>query len=228
MTTLAGLIIIILISFLIIKVGSIALRMTGIDKEAANFQSLSAFTGTGFTTFEAEDVVNYINRRRVIKILMLLGNVGIVSIITMLILSFSGEGFSQSFRKLGFIGLTIIAIIIISAVKGLENFLDSFIEKRLATFTKLSMGAFHEMLRLTNGYGVAEIVIPADHTLAGKRLFESNLRSSDILVLAVKRNSSLIPAPRADELLAPKDRLVCFGLLKNIAAVTESAASADN
>jgi hypothetical protein len=223
MTTLAGLIIIIMISFLIIKVGSIALRMTGIDKEAANFQSLSAFTGTGFTTFEAEDVVNYINRRRVIKILMLLGNVGIVSIITMLILSFSGDNISESFTKLGIIGLVILAIIIISAVRGLENFIDGFIEKRLAKFTKFSMGAFHEMLRLANGYGVAEIVIPVDHALSGKRLFESNLRSSDILVLAIKRDGSLIPAPRADELLTPKDRLVCFGFLKNIAALTEPA-----
>ena len=223
MTTLAGLIIVIIISYLIIKVGSIALRMAGIDKESANFQSLSAFTGTGFTTFEAEDVVNYHNRRRVIKILMLLGNVGIVSIITMLILSFSGGDISQTAAKLGLLGLVIFAIIIFSAVRGLETFIDNFIAKRLAKFTQFSMGSFQEMLRLTNGYGVAEIVVPKDHDLAGKRLFESNLRSSEILVLAVKRRSILIPAPKADELIEPEDKLICFGLLKNISVVTESA-----
>ena len=221
MTTLAGLIIVIIISFLIIKVGSIALRMTGIDKEAANFQSLSAFTGTGFTTFEAEDVVNYNDRRRVIKILMLLGNVGIVSIITMLILSFSGSNISQTAAKLGLLGLVVLAIIIFSAVRGLESFIDGFIEKRLSRFTQFSMGSFQEMLRLTNGYGVAEIVVPENHDLAGKRLFESNLRSSEIIVLAVKRRMMLIPAPKADELIEPEDRLICFGLLKNISAVTQ-------
>ncbi len=223
MTTLAGLIIIIIISFLIIRVGSIALRMTGIDKESANFQSLSAFTGTGFTTFEAEDVVNYHNRRRVIKILMLLGNIGIVSVITMLILSFSDGNISQTAAKLGLLGLVVVAIVIFSAAKGLESFVDTFIAKRLARFTQFSMGSFHEMLRLTHGYGVAEIIVPGDHDLAGKRLFESNLRSSDILVLAVKRHSRLIPAPRADELIEPDDKLICFGLLENISKVTDMA-----
>ena len=223
MTTLAGLIIVIIISFLIIKVGSIALRMTGIDKESANFQSLSAFTGTGFTTFEAEDVVNYHNRRRVIKILMLLGNVGIVSIITMLILSFSGGDISQTVAKLGLIGLVILAIVIFSAAHGLESFVDNFIAKRLARFTQFSMGSFHEMLKLTHGYGVAEIVVPGDHELAGKRLFESDLRSSDIIVLAIKRRAVLVPAPRADELIEADDKLICFGLLENISRVTEPA-----
>lgn len=223
MTTLAGLIIVIIISFLIIKVGSIALRMTGIDRESASFQSLSAFTGTGFTTFEAEDVVNYYNRRRVIKILMLLGNVGIVSIITMLILSFSNSDISQTAAKLGLLGLVILAIVIFSAVRGLDSFIDNFIAKRLASFTQFSMGSFHEMLRLTHGYGVAEIIVPEDHDLAGKRLFESELRSSDIIVLAIKRRSKLIPAPKADELIEPEDKLICFGLLENISVVTESA-----
>ena len=221
MTTLAGLIIVIIVSFLIIKVGSIALRMTGVDKESANFQSLSAFTGTGFTTFEAEDVVNYHDRRRIIKILMLLGNAGIVSIITMLILSFSGSNISHTAAKLGLLGIVIVAIVIFSAVRGLETFVDNFIAKRLSRFTQFSMGSFQEMLRLTNGYGVAEIVVPKDHDLAGKRLFESNLRSNDILVLAVKRRMMLIPAPKADELIEPEDRLICFGLLKNISAVTQ-------
>jgi hypothetical protein len=221
MTTLAGLIIVIIVSYLIIKVGSIALRMTGIDKESANFQSLSAFTGTGFTTFEAEDVVNYHDRRKIIKILMLLGNVGIVSIITMLILSFSGGNISQTAAKLGLLGLVILAIIIFSAVRGLESFIDTFIAKRLSKFTQFSMGSFQEMLRLTNGYGVAEIVVPKDHDLAGKRLFESNLRNNEILVLAVKRRTMLIPAPKADELIEPDDRLICFGFLKNISAVTQ-------
>ncbi|HER43315.1 MAG TPA: potassium transporter TrkA [Candidatus Eisenbacteria bacterium] len=221
MTTLAGLIIVIIVSFLIIKVGSIALRMTGVDKESANFQSLSAFTGTGFTTYEAEEVVNYHNRRRIIKILMLLGNAGIISIITMLILAFSHGDISETAAKLGLLGIVILGIIIFSVVRGLETFIDNFIAKRLARFTQFSMSSFHEMLRLAHGYGVAEIVVPKGHELAGKRLFESNLRENEILVLAVKRDSVLIPAPKADELIEPEDRLICFGMLKNISAAVQ-------
>ena len=47
----------IFISFLFVKAAAIALMMTGLEKNKARFQALSAFTGTGFTTKEAEIVV---------------------------------------------------------------------------------------------------------------------------------------------------------------------------
>jgi len=40
--------------------------MTGMEKKKARFQALSAFAGTGFTTKEAESVVNYPARRKII------------------------------------------------------------------------------------------------------------------------------------------------------------------
>ena len=48
----------ILISFLFVRAASIAFMMTGLDKNKARFQALSAFSGTGFTTKEAESIVN--------------------------------------------------------------------------------------------------------------------------------------------------------------------------
>ena len=71
----------ILISFLIVRVGAIALMMTGIDREKANFQALSAFTRAGFTTREAELVVGDHRRRRIVSWLIILGNAGLVAII---------------------------------------------------------------------------------------------------------------------------------------------------
>ena len=49
------------------------MMMTGMDRKRAVFQALSAFSGTGFTTKEAEFVVNHPVRRRVIIWLMILG-----------------------------------------------------------------------------------------------------------------------------------------------------------
>ena len=219
--SLVALIIVIIFSALIIKVGSIALRMTGIDKESADFQSLSAFTGTGFTTTEAEHIVDHPKRRRVIKSLMILGNIGIVSAVTMLILSFRGVTLTQSLTKLGILGLAAVALIVFSVAKGLENAFDSFIEKRLSKMTHFSMGAFNEVIRLASGYGIAEISITGDHYLCGKQLLESNLSQSDILVLAIKRGFHLLATPKAVERIERGDKLVCFGLLKNIAGVAD-------
>jgi hypothetical protein len=217
-----ALISIILISALIIKIGSTALRMTGIDKETSRFQSLSAFTGTGFTTTEAENIVNHPQRRKIVKTLMLLGNVGIVTVVATVFLSFRGGTLSDSLTKLGLIGIVFFVLLFASLIKGLENVLDRFIERRLSKMTHFSTGGFSEIVKLARGYGIAEVGIPADHPLGGKKLFESNLSSSDIMVLAIKRGFRLIPTPKANEAIEEGDKLLCFGRLKNLTAVAAS------
>lgn len=39
----------VLISMLIVRIGSIAFEMTGLERDKARFQALSCFSGTGFT-----------------------------------------------------------------------------------------------------------------------------------------------------------------------------------
>jgi Trk-type K+ transport system membrane component len=87
----AGIIPVILIlvfSILINRVASIALMHTGLSRESSRFQARSAFTGVGFTTSESEKVVNHPVRRRILLILMILGNAGIVTGVASLIIVF--------------------------------------------------------------------------------------------------------------------------------------------
>jgi len=80
---------VILVSFLIVRAAAIALMMTGMDEKRARFQALSSFSGTGFTTKEAEFVMNHPVRRRIITWLMILGNAGIVTVIVTATSSFA-------------------------------------------------------------------------------------------------------------------------------------------
>ncbi len=217
-----ALVFVIFLSAMIIKVGSIALRMTGIDKETSRFQSLSAFTGTGFTTTEAENIVNHPQRRKIVKTLMLLGNIGIITVVATLFLSFRENSLSESLAKIGVLGIVLIVLIVLSLVKGLENVVDRFIEKRLSRMTQFSMGGFSEIARLARGYGIAEVSIRAGNPLGGKKLFESNLSQSDIMVLAIKRGVQLIPTPKANEVIETGDKLLCFGRLKNLTTIAAS------
>jgi hypothetical protein len=57
---------IVFVSFLIVRAGSTALTLTGLDQKRARFQALSAYSGTGFTTKETEAVVNHPQRRHII------------------------------------------------------------------------------------------------------------------------------------------------------------------
>jgi len=43
------------VSLLVIRVATVGLTMTGISKDPAHFQALSAFTGSGFTTQESKE-----------------------------------------------------------------------------------------------------------------------------------------------------------------------------
>lgn len=49
----------VLISAVVVRVGAVALEMTGLDKDKASFQALSCFSGTGFTTREAELIAGH-------------------------------------------------------------------------------------------------------------------------------------------------------------------------
>jgi len=79
--------IILSLSVFLIRVASVALRVTGLVDSSARFQALSAFTGTGFTTREAESVVNYPVRRNIVSMLMIIGNMGVVTVLATVVVS---------------------------------------------------------------------------------------------------------------------------------------------
>jgi hypothetical protein len=60
------------------------------SRDSARFQARSAFSGSGFTTTESESVVSHPVRRRIIMLLMLLGNAGLVTMIATLLGGFVG------------------------------------------------------------------------------------------------------------------------------------------
>ena len=65
--------------------GSIALEATGMERSRARFQAMSALTGTGFTTREAENIVGHPRRRLIVGWMMFLGSVGIILFLLILL-----------------------------------------------------------------------------------------------------------------------------------------------
>ena len=100
MVALSGLLVVILISLVITRVATVALMLTGLSRESARFQARSALSGVGFTTGEAEAVVNHPLRRRVVMVLMLLGGAGTVTVMGALFLSFANADASQRTTRL--------------------------------------------------------------------------------------------------------------------------------
>lgn len=68
-----------------------------------------------------------------------------------------------------------------------------------------------QRLTVSKGYGVAEITVPEGSHLVGKSIEESGLRESDVAVLSLFRDTTVIPNPRAARVIEAGDRLLCFG-----------------
>lgn len=72
--------VLLMLSVMIVRIATVVMRLTGVHQNIARFQCISALTGTGFTTRESEMIVNYPSRRKTLAVLMILGNLGLVSV----------------------------------------------------------------------------------------------------------------------------------------------------
>lgn len=207
------------ITVLVVKAGGIALRLTGLDAERADFQALSAVTGTGFTTRESELVVADPRRRRIVGGLMIFGNVVLVSVIGLLVGSFTATREKYEVPIYG-IALLLGAYLVyrVLTIRGVTRRWDRWVDEWLRARLKLQERPISEVLALAPGYGVAEMRVDAASPCAGKTLATSGFRSAGLLVLAVRRGEVLIPNPAADERIRDGDLLVCYGDLEQMHA----------
>lgn len=202
------------VSILIVRAASIALMMTGMAENRARFQALSAFTGTGFTTKEAEFVVNNPLRRRIISWLMIFGNVGIVTVIVTTTSSLvRSEGYKISFNLL----ILFVGIYLIYKIGSHRRFIrkwESFIENKLVSSSAFEEETTEDLLHLIEGYGLIRAIIKEDSPLVGSLLSECKLPQKELLILGIERGKDWIPIPKAEETIVEGDRIVVYGPLK--------------
>ncbi len=209
-----GIILIIVVVFVIVmirKVAAVALQLTGLDKLAANFQALSALTGTGFTTREAELVLNHPTRRRIISLLMIIGNAGMVAVIAGLASSFLTV--TSAWAVLRFVVLVVALYVIfkVATHTRLARLLSKKIEARLREKFKLQKRAIGRILDLGEDFGIAEITLHEGSPSVGKTLAASDLGKKKILVLAIERDEEKILVPRGSHKIRAGDNLICYG-----------------
>lgn len=73
-----------------------------------------------------------------------------------------------------------------------------------------------QRLTVSKGYGVSEIYVPEGSNIVGQMIKDTDLKERDINVLTLYRGNKVIPNPRADRVLEPDDKLLCFGKLESM------------
>jgi len=219
MGSLISLIIIFILSVLITKIASESLVHTGLSREAARFQARSAFTGVGFTTREAENIVNHPVRRRIIMSLMLIGNIGIISALASLMLTFvdaSGDRMANIIRLLIIAG-SLTGLWLLSQSKWVENLLVRLIKKALKRFTTLNIKDYVELLNLKNEYEITVIKINEDDWMQSKKIGELKLRKEGVNIIGIQRkDGTYIGTPYGDTEITKDDQLILYGRKKNL------------
>ncbi len=198
------------------KIAAAALRRTGLSKDVASFQAQSAFSGVGFTTSESEYVVNHPVRRRIIRILMLLGSAGITSAIASLILTFIGQPRDAAALRLAVLIAGLVALAWFATSKAVDRMLGKVIEWALDRFTSIRVVDYETLLGVGHGYMVSSIRVSENSWMAGKTLRELRLKDEGIVVMAIYRRlpdgrTVYIGAPGPDTRILPGDEIIVYG-----------------
>lgn len=213
MISILSLLLIVTLSILITRLATLALAHTGLSREAARFQARSAFTGVGFTTSESEKVVNHPVRRRILLVLMLLGNAGIVSAITSLLLGFmnSGDG-ASAVLKFSILLAGVMFLWGVAVSPWVDQYLSRLMSWALKRYTDIEVRDFANLLRLTGDYSVKELMVKEEDWLANRTLKDVRLRDEGVSVLGLTReNGNYIGAPRGRTEILPGDTLILYG-----------------
>lgn len=193
--------------------------MTGMSYDKAKFQALSAFSGTGFTTHEAERVVNNARRRKIVSWLMVLGKAGIVTVIVTATSSFTlAEGLG--------VGVNVVVLLtglgIIYAIARHTPFVrhwEEFAQQRLVRLKIFEEDAtVDELLHISEGYGVARVQLQENSSFIGKTLAEINAGQENSFVLGIERDRKWLPTPRLTSKLMANDYMVIYGKLDELEA----------
>ena len=207
------------LSLLITRVASEMMVLTGLSRQAAEFQTRSAFTGAGFTTQESEQVMGHPVRRQIAMWLMLLGNAGIVTVVSSLILTFiSTTGSGQTALRLVLLGFGFLVLWAIATDIRFNRYLTRWVQWALQRWTQLDVRDYASLLRLTDEYSVSEIPVKLGDWLANRQLSDLQLLAEGIVVLGIQRRTGLyVGAPQSETLVVPGDLLTIYGRDRTIA-----------
>ena len=215
------LLITIFISFVIVRIGGFALQLTGIEPEIARFQALSAFSGTGFTTREAERVVGHRTRRRIVTILIILGNAGTVTVIATLVASFTQVG--------GYVWFFIRLAIIIAGIFGLYQLIirsdvgQRIVDRLQRPFVKRILRASpvtEEIFHVERDWSISLVAMKGDSKGVGLSVGDITA-DGDIDILGINRAGAYLVRPLTDDKVAAGDRLLVYATKRAVKRILD-------
>ncbi len=203
--------VIFMVSFTVVRIAAVAMRLTGLPETVARLQCLSALTGTGFTTSESEMIVNYPVRRRILGLLMVTGNLGLASVAATLIVSLvDTEPRAGAIAwQAAMMAIAVAIVVTVMSRAIVDRAMCGLIGKILLRTTTLGKRHYHRVLQVDTGYSVTEHQYRGARTLS---LTDLPAPFHDLQLLAKRGEREHLGEDIADDaMIMPGDILVCYG-----------------
>ena len=189
-----------------------ALIATGLPPEVAGFQARSAFSGAGFTTTEAENVVNHPVRRRIIGATMLAGSLGTPTLVVTVLVGLIAPGPGSTVERTLVTVAGALAILAALGNRPMRTFMVSvgqrYARRRLVPALADSS---EELLTLGDSFVVSAVrlVTETDDLPRSLRGLEQVL--PEVRVLGIRRGGRYLGESPVDVELHEGDELVVHG-----------------
>jgi hypothetical protein len=198
---------------LISKIASIGLVHTDLSKESAKFQARSAYTGAGISTLETERIMNHPLRGKIIFNWMLIGNAGIVTVMSSLILTLVlPETLASKLYGLLIIVVGLSGLWRVVHSDWVDRSLSKVVDKMLRKYTDRDVNDYAAVLHLTDNFKIIEAAVDHDGWMCQRTLQELNLREEGITILGVDRKGvEYFGSPSGAFKLLPDDVVTIYG-----------------
>jgi hypothetical protein len=226
--TIITLLLVLVASLIVTRVATVILTLTGLSAESARFQARSALTGVGFTTTEAESVVNHPVRRRVVMALMLIGSAGVITVIATLLLSFVGAGGQEASTRLLLLVGGLVGVLFLARSSLFDRVLKRAIHGGLARWTDLDVRDYDSLLHLSGEWRIMEIFVEPGDWTAGRTVEELSPWDEGVRVLGVVRHDGrYVGAPIGATEIRPGDTLIAYGRAERLCELDRRQAGPD-
>ena len=193
------------------KLATGALIATGVPPESAAFQARSAFSGAGFTTAEAENVVNHRVRRRIIGTTMFVGSLGTPTLVLTVLVGFVAPGPGSTTERvlvtISGLFLILMAVFNKPSQRWLQGVGQRYVQSRLAP----AMASERlDLLVLSDEFAVQAVRFETTPEESVRSLRGLEQAFPDAKILGVRRGRKYFGAPPVDIDLQGGDELIVY------------------
>lgn len=220
MYAVATFLVVAILSMAFTRLAAGALIATGLPPEVATFQARSAFSGAGFTTTEAENVVNHPARRRIIGTTMFVGNLGTPTLVVTVLVGFLAPGPGNTIERtmVTFAGIVLIVMVLTNRPVNrlLVRIGQQHARERLIPHLEEEVV---ELYHVADEYVIGSVRVADDPGPELRSLRTLDAALDRVKVLGVRHGDGYLGAPPVDVELNAGDELIVYGRREDLERV---------